>query len=128
MAIAVTVETVIRRGQTDERLAQSLSFEGWEEREVTISAGATNIEVALAFTSAALKYLYIKSNETVTMETNDSGTPQETKTITADIPLEWQVNGGISYPFAGSVTKLFFNNAGADDATVIIKMGRDATP
>lgn len=96
-----------------------------------IPAATSNVEVQVGFVVSRLKALWILSDKDVTIETNNSATPDDTLTITANKPWVWYDGSGITCPIvgaAGVVTKLFINNAGAADATVKIRGCDDVTP
>lgn len=99
----------------------SLPFTGnWEgvDLDVTINAGATNVEYDAVVTIAQVQSLLMFSDQAVTLKTNSSGSPQDTINIKAGVPIAWNINSFHSIPFAGNVTKLFFTNSGGSPAHV----------
>ncbi len=86
--------------------------------KVTVTAGAVNKEVDIAFTVANLKALVLYCDQNVTVKTNSTSSPQETITMTALKEIVWTTDGaaGGTIPFAGNVTKFYISNAGIKDA------------
>jgi hypothetical protein len=54
-----------------------------------------------------MKSLYILAGQNMTLKTNSSGSPQDTISLTAGVPLVWVTGGAISNPFAGTITKFY---------------------
>jgi hypothetical protein len=91
-------------------LSSSVVLTGQEEINVgiAIAPSSTNQQIAnFAFTLAKLQGVYILSDQNLTLKTNSTGSPQDTITITANEPFEWNNTSGIAAPFAGSVTALY---------------------
>ena len=96
------------------------SFTGSEELNFTLNlaGGATNTQFNLVFAKASLQSIFIYTDaENVTLKTNSSGAPQDTLTITAGEPWVWDVNSGITNPFAGNVTAGYVTNSSGSVST-----------
>ena len=81
----------------------------------TIPAPSTNLAVAFAFVKTKLQSIWIHSDQTLTIYTNDAstGSPADTIVVTADRPRVW-TTGDASFmanPFAGDVTSLYVTKA-----------------
>ena len=94
----------------------------------SIADAQTNKLVSLAFTLAALKVIAILSTRAITVKTNDSGAPQETLSIAANVPFVYIPGSGVASPFAGNVTALYVTNASGGAAALTIRGLVDATP
>lgn len=106
-----------------------VSSEGEDNREVTVPLATNDVEVAIAFVLASLKSIYILSDKDVTLETNSASAPDNTFALKANKPFVWYSDSGVLNPFlTNPVTKFFFSNAGAANATVKIKCLKDSTP
>lgn len=79
-------------------------------KDETITGAQTDFAITYAFTRSKVKQLFWVFDKAVTVKTNSSGSPQETLTFPAGVPLVWDdrmpkpVIGGI---FGGDVTSLF---------------------
>lgn len=94
--------------------------------DVVLTASSTNIELDIAFTRAKVLALGLMCTAAATVKTNSSGAPQETITLTADIPKVCASNADALVMFAGDVTKLYLTcSAGG---TFSIRILLDETP
>ncbi len=59
------------------------------EVNVALSANTTNQLVALAYLTANIKGVYIKSDVALTIKVDSSGSPEETISIAAGVPYTW---------------------------------------
>lgn len=100
------------------------------ETNVDLSiATATNQEVAVAFTMAALKMFYLQSDKAVTLRTNaNDGTADDIFAVAANVPVAWHASGPAANIFTADVDKLYIQNASGSTATIGIRVLRDATP
>lgn len=115
--------TKVWQGSNSLPLSQSVSLTALEELnfDFTLAASTTNQQINLAFVKADLQSIFISSNQTITLKTNSTGSPQDTLTITAGDPFQWDINSGIPNPFAGSVTTAYLTNGTASGANVSIR-------
>jgi hypothetical protein len=103
----------------------TISSEGENNRDVNV-VGGVQLEVAMVFPFAALKSLFILSSADCTVKTNSSGSPGNTLTLAANLPLVWYFQCGLANPITVDVTKFLIDAATA--ARVRIKCLVDATP
>jgi hypothetical protein len=103
----------------------TISSEGENNRDVNV-VGGVQLEVAMVFPAAALKSLFILSSADCTIKTNSSGSPGNTLTLTANLPLVWYFQCGLVNPITVDVTRFLIDAATA--ARVRIKCLVDATP
>lgn len=95
----------------------------------SIAGATTDGLVELAFTLAQVKLFMVVASRAMTLETNNSGAPQETITLEADVPMIWDATtDGMTAPFAGNVTALYVTLAAGATATLKIRVLLDATP
>lgn len=95
---------------------------------MTISSSSSDVEVTIAFEMAGLQAIVIYSDVTLTLETNDGSSADDTFTITAAKPFVWYKDSGVPNPFTADVTGFFFTNGTGGNATVNIRGVADATP
>lgn len=99
------------------------SIVGESDQRLTLQiAGTTTNQAWLVnLISGKLQYLIITTDQPLTLKTNNSGSPQDTIALAANIPFVWIVNSGIPFPFAGTVTEFFLSNAGSTAANVFVR-------
>lgn len=102
----------------------SSTVEAEHNFDVTVP-GSSNTVVDVDLDVSALSSVYISSTGTITLTTNDDGTPDDTLTITANIPLVWTSTCGLPNPFASAVdvTSIKATKGTATDATLKMRFG-----
>lgn len=130
--MSTLIQTTLKETSEGAGIITSVSFDETGDMVVSLSpsiSGATNnVEVAVVFTMAQLIGISINTDKDLTLETNDSGTPDDTFALKAGKTFYWSKNTGVANPFTADVTKFYFSNAGASAATVRIRILRDGTP
>ncbi|HEY1188533.1 MAG TPA: hypothetical protein VGE74_12850 [Gemmata sp.] len=113
-----------------ESIAKSVPIdaEGEQGFDVVVPGSTTDKEVTVTVDVSALALVFITTDQTVTVKTNSSGSPDETLTVTADKPLLWYTGCGWDNPFETDITKLYLTRGAAGDATVNARYAYDATP
>lgn len=93
---------------------------------------ATEVEVLLALTVAQIQSIFISSDRDVTLETNNTTTPDETINLIADVPYHWaEETPATEYDtnlFETDLTSIFINNQSGSAAVVKIEALFDGTP
>lgn len=104
-------------------ISDSVTLTGELATEANISvAVGTDQQENIAFAYATLQLVYIKSDVTVSLETNATNhAGGDILTITADKPLIWYAGCGLANPFTANVTTTYWTNAGSDAANVYIR-------
>src|SRR5688572_18018962 len=76
--------------------------------EVAVGVDATDLLVSpLAIDVSQLVYLHISADKAMTLETNDSSSPDDTITLVADKPVVWFTGCGMDCPLTVDVTELY---------------------
>jgi len=88
----------------------------------TVAGSTTNKEFDLAITKSDVISMIMFSNEAVTLKTNSSGSPSDTISLAANMPLVWNTDSPVAIPLAGPVTKIFATNAGVAAAALKIRV------
>lgn len=96
--------------------------------DVAVADGQTAKQINIAIDISALKLLYIGSDKDVTIETNNSSTPDDTIAIKANIPLLWTPDCGFDCPLTEDVAALYLANASGAEAAFKVRTLQDATP
>jgi hypothetical protein len=99
----------------------SRTYPGTIKKDVTVNNGVTHQLTPLTLATADMKGLIISSDRAVTLKTNSSGSPAQTFTIEAGIPLFWFENAPWSNPFTTNVTAFYFTNASGAQANIAIR-------
>ena len=102
------------------QISKANAFTGVQEANLdfVLAASTTNQQMNLAFKVSLLQSIFIQSDQAITMKTNSTTTPGDTKNIAANDPL---IASGTSSPFAVDVTTVYFSNAGATAANVQVR-------
>ncbi|TXH99556.1 MAG: hypothetical protein E6Q76_19600 [Rhizobium sp.] len=91
------------------------------EASIALAGSTTNQQENIAFNHTNLRGIYIKSDVTVTLKTNSSGSPDNTFTITAGVPFIWWYESGVTNPVTAAVTTTYWTNATSDAATIYMR-------
>ena len=100
-----------------------------EAVDVSIPDSSTDKAVAIGGIDVSqVVSVYIHSTQDITLETNDGTTPDDTISLTADVPLIWCTDCPYSNPLTTDVTALYATNASGADAVLNIQVVQDGTP
>lgn len=89
--------------------------------DTNLAAASTNVSVAAAWTVANTQALFLLSTTNATIKTNSSGSPANTISLIAGIPLEWRASAGYyANPFTTNVTSWFVTCTSATRLQAII--------
>lgn len=108
--------------------AFTFTGDGRESRQVVVPDSTTDKLVNIAIDIDQMRLIYIVSDQDITLETNNAGTPQETIALKAGKPLVWYLGSYFALPFAGDVTSMYLTNASGSEALFELHMIHDATP
>ena len=97
------------------QISKPLAFTGDQELnfDFVLAASVTNQQRPLAFKISLLQSIFISSDMAITMKTNSTSTPGDTKNIAAGDPY---MASGASSPFAVDVTTVYFTNPSSTTA------------
>lgn len=93
------------------------------ELDEAVPDAASDVEKLFAIDVSALKCFMMVADVAMTVKTNDSGSPQETFSLTAGKPVLWRE--GDTAIFAGDVTALYVSNASGTAGTLEVLFGGD---
>ena len=102
------------------QISKANVFTGVQEENLdfVLAASTTNQQMNLAFKISLLQAIFIQSDQAITLKTNSTTTPGDTKNIAANDPF---IASGASSPFAVDVTTAYFTNAGTTAANVSVR-------
>lgn len=131
VGLGVTHVLTLNYTRQGESITKNVSIESSGEVNIDETVPASsNIVVACNIDVSALKSIYISSDQTVTLTTNDDGTPDDTLVITADKPLVWYTGCGLPNPFdsAVDVVTIKATRGSAGNAALKIRVVQDVSP
>lgn len=106
-------------------LSGTYAVTGSAEISITESYNASSVNVpqGIAFGATgsnpgSLVAVMLLSTSNMTIKTNSSGSPQDTISLAANVPIEWDSQSGLACPFAGAVTEMFVSCTGASTLQV----------
>ena len=118
----MTVKHTLTKSWTGPAGGIQKSLPATGEQEINLDfllpAGTTNQQRPLAFKIALLQSIFISSDQNITIKTNSTSTPSDTKNITGGDPY---LATGVSAPFSADVTTAYFTNAGTTGANVQVR-------
>jgi hypothetical protein len=92
------------------------------EANIALAGSTTDQQENIAFNHTNLRGIYIKSDVTVTLETNATdATGGNTITVTAGKPFIWYLACGLTNPFTSAVTTTYWTNATGGAATIYMR-------
>ncbi len=96
--------------------------EGEIDLNATVALSTTNKEFDIQFIKTDVISMIFFADKAVTIKTNSSGSPSDTISLAANMPLIWNTDSPVAIPLAGNVTKVFVTNATATNAAVKIRV------
>jgi len=94
----------------------------------SVADSATDYQINMAIDVSEVVHFRIKSTQTVTVETNDGTTPDDTFTLQGGQPYEWAEGDPSTFILGTDVTAFFITNSSGAAADVTISCAQDATP
>lgn len=100
------------------------SYTGTKDAGVAtvVSAGSTNMAIAITFPHGTIQSLVVSSDQDVTVKTNSTTTPGDTLTIKKTAGVIWGSDYANACPFTADVTELYVTNAGTVDAKFNVRV------
>jgi hypothetical protein len=96
--------------------------------EVVVPNSTTDMQVLLTLDVSQIKFYWLYSNATVTLETNNAATPIHTVALVGGFPVTWNINDPHTTKFATTdVTTVYITNASGGSATVKWEFGLDSS-
>jgi hypothetical protein len=127
MSFTHTVNETVKVGSVTHSSPRDLTGSSRVSISETISI-ANNVLVNCSLDVSAIKSVYILSDQNMTLKTNSSGSPAETISLVANVPLTWYTNCYYTNLLATDITALYLTNASAAAASFTLEALTDATP
>lgn len=104
-------------------ITQTIDVTGEVSHSLSFAVADATVDelVEIAFDAAKLKSIIIKTDQAVTLETNDGTTPQETISLSAAMALQWVSGEPGTIPFSGDITAFYFTNSSGETANIEIE-------
>jgi len=128
MAIEYSIVEQVTGGSKTGRKRQSVDASAHTQVVEKIADGTSDEEVAIEIDVSAVKALYINSTQDMTLETNDTGSPDDTLNLLANVPCVWHENSYYALLLTVDVTALYLTNSSGSDATLNVWALYDSTP
>lgn len=128
MSITATAAISFTRSGTATTATTTLTYSAVQEISESIANSTTDGLVNWTCDYSTLRFLLIKSDQAITIETNSGSTPDDTFSIAANIPFAWYYNSGITCPITADITAAYVTNASGSAANLTIISMTDATP
>jgi hypothetical protein len=114
-------------------IAATYEHDSLAEYDFVIPAATTNKVCAAAFPYADIKMALISASGACVIKTNDSGSPDDTITLTSTVLAKMFTHDGkagniAANPFTANVDTMYITNAGGAEITVKIRVLYDGTP
>lgn len=108
----------------------TVSADGEMNRNVTVNASTSDVQVECPIDVDKVQSLYIHSDQTVAFEFNDNAGAQGSFTVTANKPVIYYAGCGwdLADLLPADVTSFYISNAGGTAANVRIRVLEDNTP
>jgi len=96
----------------------------------TAPASTPDTAVTASIDVSAVQAIYIKSDQDITLETNDGAAPTDTIALKANVPYIFNADQDSYFTnlLTTDVTMLYLTNAGATDANFELECVSDPTP
>lgn len=88
------------------------------EIDEDIAASTTNQLLTIAIDVSQIQTLFIVADGALTVKTNSSGSPVQTLSFAANVPLAWATGAPNANPLTTDVTALYFTNAGGSTVNI----------
>ncbi len=128
MSFQHTLEQRIATAGRNVLCSNSYSGDGQISRSIPVPNDSTDLEVELALDVSHIKSIYIKSDQDMTLETNDAGAPADTISLKANKPYIWHTDSYFTNKLTTDVTKIFLTQSSGSAATLDIEAVTDSTP
>ncbi len=96
-------------------------------RRIDVPDSSTDLEVDFVLDVSAISAIWIRSDQNVTLETNNGGSPDDTISLLANKPYVWVSDSYFTNKLTTDITALFFTNASGSAAVVQIGVVYDST-
>jgi hypothetical protein len=128
MAFSHTISVNWSSGNRSITADNSYSGDAQASVDVSIPDSSTDMLVNFALDVSQIKAIYIKSDQDITLETNNGTTPDDTINLTAGVPYIWTTDSYDTCKLTTDVTALYATNSSGSEANLQIEVVKDDTP
>lgn len=96
--------------------------------DVSVADEAVDFHVDMTLDVSEIDSIFILSDQSITLETNNAGTPVDTISLVANVPYCWDTDCYFANILDSDITGLYFTNASGAAARVQIDVVYDGTP
>lgn len=119
-------EKIVVDGYTPITTTTTLTADKRESYNLSVQIANDQLH-ALTLDVSQVKAILILSDQDLTLETNNSGTPTNTLALKANVPYVWYTNKPQALVFTSDITSLYVTNASASVASLKIEILVDPT-
>lgn len=123
-----SINTSVSTGANTRSSSYEITADGSATREVPIGNAASDFQVDVNIDMSEMKSFLLKADVGMTVKTNSSGTPDDTFTLKAGVPLLWTENSYFSNPLSADVTALYVTNDQGESGELVVEALEDSTP
>jgi len=123
-----TLEQKIATAGRSVPCSNSYSGDGQLSRSIPVPDDSADMEVAIVLDVSEIKLIFIKSDQDMTLETNNAGSPVDTISLLANKPYIWDEDSYFVNLLTTDVTKIFLTQSSGSAATLDIEAVFDSTP
>jgi hypothetical protein len=111
-------------------VSKSKAYSAGHEKNLSeaVPNASTDLQFVFTLDVSAVKSFYAVSDQDITVETNNGGTPVNTLALKANVPYIWTTDSYDTFKLTADVTSLFVTNASGQNATLDIRSLVDPTP
>lgn len=106
----------------------TFSGDGQSSRTISVPDSTSDKLVNLAMDVSQIQCIYMKSDQDLTVETNDGAAPDDTINLLADKPYVWHAGSYFANLLTVDVTKLYLTNNSGAEAMFELEVVVDSTP
>ena len=128
MSFAHTITEKVLTSGRELTAPNAFSGDGQVSLSVEIPDSTNDQLVDLALNVSEIKAIYMKSDQDLTVETNDGSSPDNTINLLAGVPYVWHENSYFTNLLTVDVTALYLSNSSGATATFELEAVYDSTP
>ena len=120
----ITLQSLVSGGPSAIRGAFSIDCDEILYIEKVIPADSIDLELLFGVDLSTMEFAFMLCDGTVTVRTNDSGTPQETFNLFANVPYQWMTGNPTAHkPFSNDITGFYITEGSGTDRNLALLFG-----
>lgn len=99
-----------------------------DSRAIDVPEDTDQKLVNIAIDFSQITSLVLASDVDMTLETNDTGDPDDTIELKANVPMIWNADAYFDNPITADVTKIYLTTATVGAGVFVLEVVHDSTP